>query len=152
MALKPGRQVVQGDSDISFFMDAVQERGGIVVFDGSGGVGTSFDDPDALVAVPTVATGNQPAGLLANDVVDVDLTRYKLNEHKDEVQKGSKVALYRKGQVTTNMLAAGATPAAGVPAHYASGGLLTHTTTSARVGTFLSRVDEDGYVKVEISL
>lgn len=149
MALKPDR--IEAYTDISFFMNEVSERGLVVVHSTSGS-GVSMDDPNALVAVPTAATGNYPAGLLLNDVVNLDLTRQHINWHKDEVQKGGKVCLLRQGQVTTNMVAAAATPAAGAPAYYDATGKLTTATGSVQVGRFLGGKDADGYVKVDINL
>lgn len=149
MALKPDR--IEAYTDISFFMNEVSERGLVVVHSTSGS-GVSMDDPNALVAVPTAATGNYPAGLLLNDVVNLDLTRQHINWHKDEVQKGGKVCLLRQGQVTTNMVASAATPTAGAPAYYDSVGKLTTASDSVQVGRFLGGKDADGYVKVDINL
>ena len=154
MALKPDR--IEHYTDISFFMNAVGERGGVVVHRnvGVGGVGASMDDASALVSYPTgVVSGTKPAGLLLNDVVNLDLTRQHINWHKDEVQLGGKVTLLRQGQVTTNMIAAGQTPSAGIDAYYdGDGKFTTVSTNSTKVGRFLSSADTDGYVKVDINI
>jgi hypothetical protein len=150
MALKPDR--IESYTDISFFCNTVAERGGIVVHVTSGN-GVSMDDAGAVVAYPTANTGTKPAGLLLNDVVNLDLTRQHINWHKDEVQLGSKVTLLRQGQVTTNMVATGVTPAAGADAYYDNvGKLTTVATNSVKVGRFLSGKDADGYVKVDINI
>lgn len=149
MALKPDR--IEAYTDVSFFMNDVTERGLVVVHSTSGS-GVSMDDPNALVAVPTAATGNVPAGLLLNDVVNLDLTRQHINWHKDEVQRGGKVCLLRQGQVTTNMVASGVTPSAGSAAYYDAVGKLTTATGSVQVGRFLGGLDADGYAKVDINL
>jgi hypothetical protein len=153
MALKPDR--IESYTDISFFMEVVAERGGIVVHLDSG-VGASMDDADALVGPPPTAdaTGTKPAGLLLNDVVNLDLTRQHINWHKDEVQVGNKVTLLRQGQVTTNMVAEGATPTAGADAYYDGVGNLTtdDSTGSVKVGRFLSSLDSESYVKVDINI
>lgn len=149
MALKPDRNELY--TDVSFFMNTVAERGGVVTNQTSG-VGASMDDANAVVAAPA-AVGENPAGLLLNDVVDLDLTRQHMNWYKDEVQKGNKVTLLRRGFVTTNMLTAGSVPAAGAPAYFDVGGLLTEVNTgSAVVGRFLSGKDADGYAKVDIDI
>lgn len=150
MALKPDRNEVY--TDISFFMNEVAERGGVVSFS-SGGVGVAMDDANAVVANPTAAS-DVPAGLLLNDVVDYDLTRQHMNWYKDEVQKGSKVTLLRRGFVVTNMLDPAAAPVAGAPAHFVAGGKLTQDPAggSAVVGVFLSSKDSDGYAKVDIHI
>jgi hypothetical protein len=151
MALKPDR--IEAYTDISFFMDTTGERGGIVIHDTSGS-GVSMDDGNALVMYPTgVVSGTKPAGLLLNDVVNLDLTRQHINWYRDEVQVGGKVTLLRQGQVTTDVVATGVTPSAGTVAYYdALGRLTTTSTNSTQVGRFLSSKDSDGYVKVEINI
>lgn len=150
MALKPDR--IESHTDISFFMNAVAERGGVVVHDGTG-LGVSMDDADAVVAYAANPSGTAPAGLLLNDVVNYDLTRQHINWHKDEVQVGSKVTVLRQGQVTTDMIHENAVPSAGANAYYAAGGMLTtDPTNSTKVGRFLSSLDSDGYAKVDINI
>jgi len=152
MALKPDR--VESFTDVSFFMNTTGDRGGVVVYNGNGGVGSSMDDADAVVIYPTGSpSGTAPAGVLLNDVVDLDLTRQHINYHKDEVQKGGKVALLRRGSVVTNSIAAGQNPAAGDAAYYdGAGDFTTVSTNSVKVGTFLSQKDSDGYIKVDINI
>ena len=150
MALKPDR--IEDYVDVSFFMNTVAERGGVAVHVTSGS-GVSMDDASAVVGYSASQSGTVPAGLLLNDVVDLDLTRQHINWHRDEVQVGSKVALLRRGQVTTNMLVSGVTPAAGSDAYYgADGKLTTSSTNSVKVGRFLGAKDTDGYVKVDINI
>lgn len=149
MALKPDRNEFY--TDISFFMNEEAERGGVVSY-ASGGVGAAMDDANAVVQKP-LAVGETPAGLLLNDVVDIDLTRMHINWFKDEVQKGNKVTLLRKGFVVTNMLTATAAPTVGATAYFDVAGLLTEVATgSVAVGQFLGSKDTDGYVKVEIHI
>jgi len=148
MALKPDR--IEAYTDISFFMDVIGERGGVVVHV-SGGSGVSMDDANATVQYAANQSGTKPAGLLLNDVVNLDLTRQHINWHKDEVQVGSKVTLLRQGQVTTNQVSG--TPGVGVDAYYGASGVLTATSTnSIKVGRFLSSKDSDGYIKVDINI
>ena len=90
MALKPDR--VEHLTDLSFFMDEIGTRGQIVTHS-SDGSGASMDDANAKV-IKATATGQNPAGLLLNDVVDIDLTRQHINFAKDEVQKGGKFFYY----------------------------------------------------------
>lgn len=153
MALKPHRH--ESRTDISFFMNEVAERGGIVVYS-TGGSGAAMDSADAVVAVPTAASGSNPAGLLLNDVVNLDLTRQHINWHQDEVQQGSKVTLLKEGFVVTNRVSG--TPTVGAKAYYANDGRLTPTAPTDdlnpddnfQVGRFLGVPDSDGYTKVEI--
>lgn len=150
MALKPDR--VEAYTDISFFMNEVAERGGVVVHLTSGS-GVSMDDASSVVEYASTPSGTVPAGLLLNDVVNLDLTRQHINWHKDEVQVGSKVTVLRQGQVVTDMVVSGDNPTAGNDAYYGVNGLLSTTSTnSVKVGRFLSSKDADGYVKVDINI
>lgn len=158
MALKTDRSTL--DTDISFFMNEAATRGGVACLS-TGGSGAAMDQGAALVTYAALPSGKVPVGLLLNDMVNIDLTRQHLNQHKDEVQKGGKVTLLRKGYVVTNNLE-GASPTAGAPAYVAHSGNLatsdlsnddTDADGSTRlVGRFLSGVDEDGYAKVYIDL
>jgi hypothetical protein len=150
MALKPDR--IEARTDISFFMNTVAERGGVASVV-TGGAGVAMDDASAVVGYAASVSGAVPVGILLNDVVNIDLTRQHINWYKDEVQLGGKVTLLRQGQVTTNMLVSGNTPSAGTPAYVGANGLLsTASTNAARVGTFLSSKDADGYVKVDVNI
>lgn len=151
MALKPDR--IESYTDISYFMNTTGERGGVVVHNTSG-AGASMDDAAATVGYPTgVVAGTLPAGVLLNDVRNYDLTRTHINWHKDEVQVGGKVTLLRRGQVTTNVVSPGVTPSAGLEAYYDGVGRFTTVSTdSVKVGRFLSGLDSDGYVKVDVNI
>ena len=158
MALKSDRSTL--DVDISFFMNEAATRGGVVSIS-TGGSGAAMDQGEALVTYAALPSGKVPVGLLLNDMVDIDLTRQHLNQHKDEVQKGGKVSLLRKGYVVTNSLE-GTAPSAGDAAFVAHSGLLAASDLSDDdsdadgstrvVGRFLSGVDQDGYAKVYIDL
>lgn len=152
MALKPDR--IELMTDISFFMNTVAERGGVVCVDTStDGVGVSMDDANSVVKYAATVSGSKPIGILLNDVVDYDLTRQHINWYRDEMQKGGKVTLLRQGQVTTNMVVSGDTPKAGVDAYVGVSGLVSTTSTnSVKIGQFLSAKDTDGYVKVSVNL
>jgi hypothetical protein len=153
MALKPHRS--HGASDISFFMDAVQERGGIVVVKTLGS-GNALDQGDAVVEYVTNPSGKMPVGVLMCDVVNLDLTRQKLNPHKREVQVNTKVTIWEKGEVETNYLVPGITISAGDRAYTGVSGYFTNVDGGAAatpiVGYFKSKKDEDGYVKVSVNL
>ena len=157
MALKTDRSTLQ--TDISFFMNEAATRGG-VAFISTGGSGASMDNGSALVTYAAAPSGKVPVGLLLNDMVNIDLTRQHLNQHKDEVQKGGKVTLLQKGFVVTNSLE-GTDPNAGDVAYLAHSGNLASSNIGGDdsisgaklvVGRFLSDVDEDGYAKVYIDL
>lgn len=147
MALKSDRYEIQ--TDISFFYNAgVATRGGVVVYE-TAGSGASMDQGVNLVKY---ATTGIPVGILLNDVVDKDLTRTHLNQHKDEVQKGGKVTVLRKGYVVTNSVTG--TPSAGATAYRCTvtAGNVSTVASGNPIGAFVSTKDEDGYAKVEVNL
>ena len=150
MALKPDR--VEHLTDLSFFMNETGERG-VIVTHSTAGSGAAMDDSNAAVIVATGGSGDLPAGLLLNDVVNLDLTRQHINFHKDEVQKGSKVLILRRGTVVTDNVAG--TPAAGAKAYFDNDAKITTTgggANTTQIGRFLSKTDADGYAKVEINI
>ena len=121
MALKADRHELA--TDISFFMDEVASRGGIACIS-TGGSGAALDQAGAKVSYVADASGAVHAGLLLNDMVNLDLTRQHINWHKDEVQKGGKVTLLTQGNVVTNMIYPGDTPTAGGLAYVAHSGYI----------------------------
>jgi hypothetical protein len=149
MALKSDRYELQ--TDISFFYnDAATTRGCLVAHGGTAGTGAAMDQGANLCVKSTTAA---PLGILLNDVVDKDLTRTHLNQYKDEVQKGGKVTILRKGYVLTNDITDSSSVAAGDSAYQCetTAGNVASSGTKV-VGVFLSAEDADGYAKVEVNL
>ena len=153
MALKPDR--IETQTDISFFCNSAITRGGVVSVV-TGGSGVAMDDGNAVVNYVADPSGAKPIGLLLNDVVNNDLTRQHINYHQDEVQVGSKVAVLRVGQVTTNTIATGVAdaPVAGGDAYLAANGELTSVQAAGapKVGQWLSAKDAEAYAKVSINI
>jgi hypothetical protein len=157
MALKGDRHLVL--TDVSFFMNEVATRGGVVCMS-TVGSGAALDQSQALVTYKANASGNRPIGLLLEDMVNYDLTRQHANFYRDEVQIGGKVALLRKGWVTTSSIIG--TPAVNDAAVLDNSGNLSpvaytslptaNTQNKPVVGYFMSAKDEDGYAKVNIDL
>lgn len=164
MALKADRYEFQ--TDISFFYNAgTATRGGVVVHDTTAGSGAAMDQGVNLVRYSAATNTTIPVGILLNDVVNKDLTRTHLNQFKDEVQRGGKVTVLRKGYVVTNNITAtGITPAASgaglagqlaYACHINAGNLRPDSPAASGhlvVGRFLSSRDADGYAKVEVNL
>jgi hypothetical protein len=151
MALKADRHEFQ--TDISFFMNEVADRGGVVCHDTTLGSGAAMDQGVAKVVYASAPSGKVPLGILLNDVVNIDLTRQKLNPYKNEVQKGSKVTILRKGYVVTDRILGAVTGPSNV--FLAHSGLMSATDViggSSVLGQFMSAKDQDGYAKVEINL
>jgi hypothetical protein len=154
MALKADRNEL--DVDISFFMNETAEKGQIVSVS-TAGSGAAMDQSLALVSIQGATGSVIPVGVLLNDVVDIDLTRQHINWHKDEVQKGGKVSILKKGYVVTDQIEG--TPTAGALAFmddadtgkFAVAASIDDGEYTA-VGRFMSTKDEDGYCKVEVNL
>lgn len=157
MSLKGDRH--EFDTDVSFFLNEVATRGGILCFS-TVGSGSALDQSAALVTYAANSSGNTPVGMLLDDMVNNDLTRQHQNYYKNEVQLGGKVTIGKKGWWVTNLITG--TPAAGDHAHVSSSGTIVPVTAvnsvlynrsnQPRVGKFLSAKDEDGYAKVQIEL
>ena len=160
MALKGDRY--EFETTIDFFLNEVAERGGVVTIS-TAGSGAALDQSAALVTYAAAQSGLEPIGLLLNDMVNIDQTRQHINLHKNEMQKGGKVTLLKKGTVVTNMIDPGVTVTKGQVAFVGPSGLLTNTNSSPLlnrqnrtsgmvVGQFDSLKDEDGYAKVSVNL
>jgi hypothetical protein len=146
MALKSDRYELQ--TDISFFYnEGVATRGGVVCHDTTG-TGAAMDQGVNLVKY---STSGVPVGLLLNDVVNKDLTRTHLNQHKDEVQKGGKVTVLRKGYVVTNNVDGNPVAGSGAYASTSVAGNISMT-GDYQIGRFLTGKDADNYCKVEVNL
>ena len=153
MALKPDRVTI--DTSIDYFMDQVAERGGVVSVL-TAGSGAAMDQAVQACHYDTTPSGATPVGVLLSEVVDLDLTRQHENWHREEVQKGGKVTILRKGTVVTNYLASGITVTAGQAAYLGVQGQITNVNTgseaSPRIGTFDSVKNENGFAKVSVNL
>ena len=154
MALKSDRYEFQ--TDISYFYNAgTATRGGVVVLD-TAGSGAAMDQGVNLVKYAAATSLTAPVGILLNDVVNKDLTRTHLNQYKDEVQKGGKVTVLRKGYVVTNNITGNAIAGSGAYACHVNAGNLRVDSPALSglllVGRFLSNKDADGYAKVEVNL
>lgn len=157
MALKGDRYELQ--TDVSFFMNEVAERGGVVTLAStSTPSGVAMDSSANVVTYVTNPSGKVPLGILLNDMVNIDLTRQHINWHKDELQKGGKVTVLRKGYVVTNLVGSG-TPTAGAYAYVADSGYISTSTRALildlgaqPIGRFMTAKDTEGYAKVEINL
>lgn len=153
MAVKPSRKSDEG-SEVTFFMTEVAEPGVCVVFGpSSSGVGDGYDDPNAVVSLPTGASGETSVavGMLLTNVVDIDESKYTRNYHKNEVSLGGAVTILTHGWALTNMIASGETPVSGQDAFYGAGGVWSTTDNgNGRAGVFMTGKDADGYAKVAV--
>jgi hypothetical protein len=154
MALKGHRRMPEHGYRMDFFMDEVAERGGVVVLSTTGS-GAALDQAVQLVTYAAQSSGKVPVGIMLADMVNIDLTKYKLNQHKNEIQKGSKAPIHEKCEVLTNMYVG--SPTGGAVAYLSSSGKVTPTlgnnvAATPVVGRFMGIPDEDGYVKLQLNL
>tara|TARA_Y100001934_G_scaffold281134_1_gene389863 strand:+ start:798 stop:1313 length:516 start_codon:yes stop_codon:yes gene_type:complete len=160
MALKGDRY--EFETTIDFFMNEVAERGGVVTLS-TAGSGAALDQSAALVTYAAAQSGQVPIGILLNDMVNIDQTRQHINFHKNEMQKGGKVTLLKKGTVVTNRIDPGITPTKGQIAFVGPSGFITNTNSGPlinrknyagglAIGQFDSLKDEDGYAKISVNL
>jgi hypothetical protein len=154
MSLKGDRNEIV--TDISFFMNETATRGGIVCLS-TAGSGSALDQSSALVTYAAAVSGQVPIGMLMNDMVNVDQSKYRINVHKDEVQQGGKVCVMQKGFAVTDMITG--TPTAGQMGYLGPSGYITPTSQvvdstgyNQKIGRFLSTKDEDGYAKFFVDL
>ena len=155
MALKSDRNSFNNGGRIDFFMNEVAERGGIVSFS-TAGSGVALDQAQQLATYAANPSGARPIGLLMGDMVNIDLTRQKLNPYKEEVQIGGKVTIWDKGEVVTNMIQPGVTITAGQTAYLHASGYVTNNNhldhSNNVIGRFMSTKDQNGYAKLSVNL
>jgi len=173
MSLKTDRY--EEETDISFFYNTgTATRGGVACMDTTttNASGAALDQGVNRAAYVAAVPTSVPVGILLNDVVNKDLTRTHINTYKDEVQKGGKVTLLRRGWVVTNNITGSCAPGdlafadSGVAgnicngaslfgsAQYAASGFRVGAGNSGNflIGRFMSNKDADGYAKVWINI
>ena len=151
MALKPDR--IYTETVLDYFMDEVAERGGVVSVL-TAGSGVSMDSAVQMATYRSNPSGAGAIGVLLQDMKSYDLTKTHKNHAKSEVNKGSKVAIMTKGQVTTNRVYPGVTPVAGTPAFLGLSGYFTNVQAvgAPKVGSWATSKDEAGFAKVNVNL
>ncbi len=154
MALKGDRVVIETDVTMTCESATLRGVGLIIKTSGSGvAIGDSAGKAD-LAADPS---GSKFAGLLMNDVVNVDQTRYHRNFHKDETMISERCTLMRKGKITTDKVTG--SPSPGDPAYLVANGVFSPTRSatggivaSPFAGEFKSLKDADGFATIEFNL
>lgn len=150
------------DSDLgSGFMYEVAEKGIMVVYGTVVGTNTQFlgtgqyGDSRNVVVVPTVLT-QKPFGLLATDVVEVDLSRHCFwDDHfRDATTPCNPVKVYRKGQFKTDQIDTGLTIVPGDDLYWIVGGKFTNVSQVGQdpCGTFEGVVDDNGFVVINLDI
>jgi hypothetical protein len=155
MALKGDRAVYI--DDISYVSEKAEEAGSLLCVKATQptgrGVGAGQNEAapvaTSLAAIPS---GTVVAGVLINNVVDIDQTRQHRNFQRVEQVVGENVTLLKDGFVRTNKISG--TPAAGAPAYLATNGNFSPTQTNAipPVGKFETAKGTDGFAKVTVKI
>ncbi len=153
MALKGDRQI--DATEISYFLNEVAERGSVVSIS-TAGSGISLENSKSVATVATSPSGSKVLGILLNDFVSIDRTRFPINWHKDQAASGDKASILTRGWVVTNKLLG--TITAGQLAYAAESGNLrgsaltpANVSNQPLVGRFVSDKDEAGYAKVYVN-
>jgi hypothetical protein len=155
MALKGDRQVLE--TEIGFYLNEVATRG-VVVCVSTAGSGVALDNVSSVATVAANSSGNKPIGILLNDFVNLDLTKFPVNWHKDQANSGDKATILTKGWVVTDQITG--TPVArdfavlsssGTVATLAPGGTWNEV-ANPKVGRFITKKDQSGYARVYVDL
>jgi hypothetical protein len=154
MALKADR--FEQETDITMTCPSVASRGvGLCVK--TSGSGVALGDSASVCDLFASPSGQVFAGVLMNDVVNIDLTRYHINFHKDEVPINYRVRLLRKGWVITDQISG--TPTVGQTAYLTTNGQFTPTLSATgglvatpKAGRFESIKDASGFVKLAVNI
>lgn len=153
MALKGDRSIYK--DTIEFSCLAITNRGVVLCHSGVGS-GTALGATAGTVDLMANPSGKAPAGVLLQDMVLIDQSRYSLNFQKEQVPSGAPVWMAKYATLTTDQLVAGQTPTAGGTAYLSTFGQVTATVSSTggivatpKVGQFLGSVDANGFVKVD---
>jgi hypothetical protein len=157
MALKPDRQV--NAYELAFYLDEVATQGTVLVAE-TASSGADMDSVENMATVAANPSGTVPLGILLDDFVDIDQTRYRVNINKPEFALGNKASIARKGWVVTDKIHPDLGATFGSTAVLGPSGLIgdapagwirTHE-NYPYIGRFESGEDENGYAKVFIDL
>lgn len=154
MAIRPDRLILEDDSYHT--LAATTEKGVGVCYNAAGS-GTALGDRQGTLQVAASPSGLVFAGILLQDFVNVDETRFHINWNREEQQSGDNAQVMTKGWVVTNKVTGA--PSEGSRAYLTVNGTFTPTVSATGgvaatpvAGEFGSSVDESGYVKIKINL
>ena len=158
MALKTDRMI--DATEIGYYLNGTASKG-VVVSVSTAGSGVGLDLSQNVCGVAATPSGNRPLGVLLQDVVVVDLTKFPVNWHKDQAASGDKVTILTKGWVVTDQVTGNAQ--AGQIAVLHNTGTVSginadeldnplYSNANPVVGRFRTNVDENGYARLYIEL
>src|ERR1700690_3481082 len=117
MALRPDRHLEV--SECTHQIGVVASKGQVAVFNVAGS-GASLGTTAGTVTIAANPSGNIPAGMLLQDVVNLDLTRFHENWNKQEININDFCDLARRGWFVTDQIIG--TPTEGSPGYLSSSG------------------------------
>jgi hypothetical protein len=155
MAILADRQI--DAVELGYFLNEVSVKGKLVSVK-TAGSGVAMDNVNNVATVAASSSGQLPLGMLINEFVSVDLTRFPINWHKDQSVSGDKATVMTKGWAVTDQVIG--TPSAGHFAVLSSSGNVTNLApggawnevANPKVGRFRSTLDSNGFAKVYIDL
>ena len=153
MTLKMDRQIDSWES--RYFLNEVSSNG-VIVCVSTAGSGIAMDNTSNVATVAAASSGQKPIGMLLNEFVSIDQTRFPVNWHKDQAATGDKASIATKGWVVTNSVVSAT---AGTEAVLASSGFVTdkvlgthNEAATPTVGRFRTGADESGYATLYVDL
>lgn len=154
MALKGPRVIIE--TDITFTCQSTTNRG-VVLCRTLAGSGVALGNLAGQASLSASPSGLRVAGLLMNDVVNIDPTRQHINFQQDQTLVGQRCTLLRKGRVTTDQISG--SPNDGDTAYLTTNGQLTPTMSATgglvatpKIGVFDGIKDENGFITVDVNL
>lgn len=154
MALKADREITQYEN--GYFLNEAANKG-LVVCVSTGASGAALDGATSVATVAAASSGAKPLGVLLDEFITLDQTRFHKNYNKLEAVAGDKASIAVRGWVVTDKVISAT---AGSKAMLASSGYVTDATAPAtynevanpKVGAFLSGKDQNGFARLQISL
>ena len=154
MALRPDKYIIESDG--TCYLNDVAAKGVILVYS-TAGSGAALGDSRNLVTLAASASGTKVAGILQQDFVNIDETRFHINWHKEEQNIGDNCDMGKKGWWHTDKVTG--SPTVGDKAYLTANGVVTPTISSTGglvatplVGEFGGAKDEHGFVKLILNL
>jgi len=154
MALREDRKI--NHSEVNYQLNDVAAPGVFLCFK-TAGSGSAEGDNQGVVQLASSPSGLTPCGVLLQNFVSIDTTKYHENWHKEEQVVGTNCQFATDGWVVTNMISG--TPTLGAKAYLTTNGNVTPTKSATGglaatpyVGEFQGIKDEAGYVKVAFKL
>lgn len=154
MAIRPDRVIEM--TDCLHVLNDVSSKGVVLCFK-TAGSGVALGDSHGIVQLAASPSGLVPAGLLLQDFVNIDETRFHINWNKEEQNIGDYCDMATKGWVVTNQYTG--SPVEGNKAYLTANGQVTPTVSATGgtaatplVGRFMGSPDELGFVKLGFNL